>query len=71
MSIESTTLKPKTGSERQLEYRERRKAEGWKQKPVWLSPEVQRVLGSIPDDTTIEQFINDAVLSYDPDSTSI
>ena len=63
-------MKPKTGSERQLEYRERRKAEGWKQKPVWLSPEVQRVLGSIPDDTTIEQFINDAVLSYDPDSTS-
>jgi len=70
LSIESTTLKPKTGSERQLEYRERRKAEGWKQKPVWLSPEVQRVLGSIPDDTTIEQFINDAVLSYDPDSAS-
>jgi hypothetical protein len=70
LSIESTTLKPKTGSERQWEYRERRKAEGWKQKPVWLSPEVQRVLESIPDDTTIEQFINDAVLSYDPDSTS-
>ena len=63
MSIESTTLKPKTGSERQWEYRERRKAEGWKQTPIWFSPEAQAVLDALPSDVTKEQFINDAITS--------
>jgi|DEB0MinimDraft_6_1074348.scaffolds.fasta_scaffold04369_6 hypothetical protein len=56
-------MTPKTGSERQLAYRERRKAEGWKQKLMWFSPEAQRVLESLPDDQNIEQFVNDLIVS--------
>ena len=64
-------MKPKTGSERQLEYRERRKAEGWRQAPIWFSPEAQAALDALPSDVTKEQFINDAIMAQyvcEPDS---
>ena len=49
------------GAQRQSAYRERRKAEGWVQRPVWFSPEAQTVLDNLPDGVTREEFINDAI----------
>ena len=61
------TPKDETGSKRQSQYRERRKAEGWKQLPIWFSPEAQKVLNNLPEGVTHEQFINDALTAfYDP-----
>ena len=51
----------KTNSERQAEYRKRMKAEGWVQRPVWLSPESLHILDDLPPDQTIQDFINDAI----------
>jgi len=54
-----------------LEYRERRKAEGWRQAPIWFSPEAQAALDALPSDVTKEQFINDAIIAQyvrEPDS---
>jgi hypothetical protein len=54
----------KTSATRQSNYRERRKADGWVQRLVWLSPDAQKVLANLPKGTTKEQFINDALTGH-------
>ena len=53
----------KSTAERQSAYRDKRKADGWKQKLIWFSPEAQQVLDSIPEGQTLEQFLNDLVVA--------
>lgn len=62
-------MKAKTSAQRQQQWREKRKAEGYQMHTVWLEPDVTKALDAVIEDSETKQadrqkIINECLRKY-------